>query len=70
MEDMTWWFVAQGVQRVLYQGQGSDLVTIVNENKWYGRPIDFFVKTEKLRVFSEKKLEEIIIKIVSKHIMY
>jgi len=66
MEDNTWWFVAQGVQRVIYQGEGADIVTVIDNNKWYGRPIDFFVRTEKLRTFSEKTLEEILIKLVVK----
>lgn len=63
MEDYTWWFVLSGVKRVIYQGQGKDIVVTVNNNKWYGRPIDFFVQTEKLKVFSEKTLEEITLRL-------
>jgi hypothetical protein len=66
MEDYQWWFVAQGVPRVLYFGQQADTVVVIDNNKWYGRPIDYFVKTEKLKVFSEKTLEEIFIKLVVK----
>jgi hypothetical protein len=68
MEDYSWWFVAQGTSRVLYQGQSTDLVTVVDNNKWYGRPIDFFVRTERLRTFKEKTLEEILIKLVLKKV--
>jgi len=63
MEEYAWWFTMQGVSRVIYWGQEADLVAVVNENKWYGRPINFFVKTEKLRVFQEKKMEEILLKL-------
>jgi len=63
MEEYAWWFTMQGCQRAIYQGQETDLVAVVNENKWYGRPINFFVRTEKLRTFKEKTLEEIYIKL-------
>jgi len=63
MEEYSWWFKLQGVDRVLFWGRDADLVTVVNENKWYGRPINFFVRTEKTRVFQEKTLEELIIEL-------
>jgi len=63
MAEYNWWFVMQGVNRVFWEGQGSDIVVRVNENKWYGRPIDFFVKTEKVSTFKQKTLEEIIIRL-------
>lgn len=61
MEEYSWWFKLQGVDRVVFWGRNADLVTEVNQNKWYGRPLDFFVRTEKIRVFQEKTLEEILI---------
>lgn len=63
MEEYTWWFRLQGVSRVIFWGRDADIVTDVDDNRWYGRPINFFVKTEKVRVFSEKTLEEIFIKL-------
>ena len=66
MEEYTWWFRLQGVSRVLFWGRDADIVTEVTGNKWYGRPIHFFVKTEKVRVFKQKTLEEIFIDIKTK----
>lgn len=66
MEEYSWWFKLQGVDRVLFWGRNTDLVTVVNENKWYGRPIDYFVRTEKIREFNEKTLEEIVIRLTVK----
>lgn len=63
MEEYAWLFKLQGVNRTLFWGRQSDVVLDVSGNRWYGRPIDFFVRTEKLRVFSEKKIEEILIKV-------
>lgn len=63
MEEYSWWFKLQGVDRVIFWGRNADLVTVIDGNKWYGRPVDYFVRTEKLRVFSEKTLEEILIKL-------
>jgi hypothetical protein len=61
MEDYTWWFRLQGVSRVLFWGRGEDETVIVDNNKWYGRPLNYFVRTEKIRIFEEKKLEQILV---------
>lgn len=63
MEEYSWLFKLQGVNRTLFWGRQTDVVVDVQNNRWYGRPIDYFVRTEKLRVFSEKKIEEILLKI-------
>lgn len=61
MEEYNWWFKYSGVDRVLFSGRRSDIVVTVDSNKWYGRPLDYFVRTEKIRVFSEKTIEEILV---------
>jgi hypothetical protein len=61
MEEYTWWFRWSGVSRVIFWGRDADIATEIDENTWYGRPINIFVKTEKVRVFNEKELEEILI---------
>ena len=66
MEEYAWFFKFQGVDRVLYNARRADIVTRINGNRWYGRPIDYFVRTEELKVFSEKKIEEIVIKVMTK----
>jgi len=66
MEEYAWFFTIQGVNRVLFHARQADVVAEIGGQKWYGRPIDFFVRTEKLRVFSEKTIEEIIVKLMTK----
>lgn len=56
-----WWFKLQGVERVIWQGQGADITQEVNEQKWYGRPIDVFVRIQSIRVFREKTIHDIAI---------
>lgn len=63
MSEYDWWFRSQGVNRVLFWGRDSDIVTVIDNNKWYGRPLNYFVRTEKLRIFSEKQMEEILIRL-------
>jgi len=63
MEEYTWFFVYSGVNRVLYQGRSEEQVREVNGNKIYGKPIDYFVRTEKLRNVSQKELEEVCIRL-------
>lgn len=63
MEEYRWFFKAEGVDRVLFEGRGEDITKEVGENKWYGRPFDFFVRTEKIRNMHEKTIEDILIKV-------
>lgn len=63
MQEYTWWFRLQGVARILFWGRNADIVTVIDGNKWYGRPFDFFVRTESLKIFSEKTIEELIINV-------
>lgn len=67
MSEYDWWFRIQGVSRVLFWGRDADIVTEIDNNKWYGRPLNYFVRTEKLRVFSEKQMEEIIVRLSVKN---
>lgn len=62
MEEYSWFFVYSGVNRIFYQGRRGELVHEVHGNKFYGRPIEYFVRTEKIRRVSEKVLEEICIR--------
>jgi hypothetical protein len=61
MQDYAWWFKSEGVDRVLFNERQSDILKEVDNNKLYGRPLDYFVRTEKIRVVSEKKIESIVI---------
>lgn len=66
LDEYSWFFKAEGVDRFLFWERNSDIIKVVDNNKWYGRPIDYFVRTETLRSFSEKKIEEILLKVVTK----
>lgn len=62
MEEYSWFFGYSGVARILYWGQQDDEIHVVNNNKYYGRPVDYFVRTERLREVSEKTFEQICIR--------
>lgn len=59
MEEYLWYFKISGTNRFLYLKHGPQLVKTVSNNRIYGRPIDYFVRTETLRAVSEKELETI-----------
>ncbi len=59
MEEYLWYFRISGTNRFLYLRHGPQLVKTVSNNRMYGRPIDYFVRTETLRAVSEKELETI-----------
>ena len=61
MEEYSWYFTSAGVNRFLYYGRDKEIVRNVDNNKIYGRPIDYYVRTEKIRAVSQKTLEEIYI---------
>jgi hypothetical protein len=62
MDEYDWWFKSEGIDRVIYVGRKADEITDKNNNRWYGRPLDYFVRTEKISMRSEKQIEEILIK--------
>jgi hypothetical protein len=61
MFEYDWWFKAEGVDRTIFMERGEDKVLEKDGQKWYGRPLDYFVKTEKIKMLSERALEEIYI---------
>jgi hypothetical protein len=58
-EEYTWWYVRSGVNRIFYEGWQPAVFLDINNDIYFGRPIDFYVKTEKLIHVSQKTLEEI-----------
>jgi len=65
MEEYSWFFAYSGVNRFIYSGRPPEIVHEVDNNKYYGRPIDYFVRTEKLRNVSQKKIETIYLKMIT-----
>jgi hypothetical protein len=69
MEDYAWFFTVRGVPRVIFWSRDRDVMedttqsTASTTNKYYGRPLDFYVKTERIRNLSEKTLEKLIINV-------
>ena len=63
MEEYTWFFTASGVNRILFEGWRQNETLEISGNKYYGRPMDYFVRTEKLWNLSQKTLEQIVIRL-------
>ncbi len=59
MNKYTWYFRLSGVARVLFLEQPHDLYIENSGKKFYGRPLDYFVRTETVEVISQKEIEEI-----------
>ena len=64
MEEYSWFFAFSGVNRILFEGWRPSETITINNNTYFGRPIDFFVRTEKLFNISEKELEQICIRLI------
>jgi hypothetical protein len=62
MEEYMWWFKSEGIDRCIFIDRREDITEDVDGNRWYGRPLDYFVRTEKISMRSEKQIEEILIK--------
>jgi hypothetical protein len=71
MQDYTWFYRLSGVSRVFFWDRGSDVEKATDTtsslqsttNKYYGRPIVYYVRTEKITALSEKELEQLIISV-------
>lgn len=61
MQEYSWYFVSQGVSRVLFLKRESDIQIDNNNAKLYGRPIHYYVRTETLTNISQKTIEQITI---------
>src|SRR3990167_5326120 len=59
MQDYMWFFRTNGVNRILFWGRGEDFVVEENGARLYGRPLEYFVRTENVRQLREKTIEEI-----------
>jgi hypothetical protein len=65
MEEYLWYFKSEGIDRCIFLGRGEDIIEKDEGigNTWYGRPLDYFVRTEKITMRSERQIEEILLKI-------
>lgn len=69
MDDYTWFYELNGVSRVWFWDRGPDVEKTADTtstqqsttNKYYGRPMLYFVRTERISTVSEKELEQLII---------
>lgn len=61
MDEYMWYFVHSGVNRILFEGWQKSEVLDIGDNTFYGRPIEYYVKTEKITTVSQKTLEDIMI---------
>jgi len=61
MFEYSWWFKAEGIDRTIFYERKEDIVLEEEGQKWYGRPLDYFVRNEKIKMLSERALEEIYI---------
>ncbi len=57
MQEYSWYFSTSGVSRLYYYGHGAPLQKVVNNNRIYGRPIEYYVQTQTIKTFLEKTLE-------------
>jgi hypothetical protein len=64
MNEYRWYFQYSGINQIFYQGRGTQLVKNVNNNKIYGRPIYYYVRTETLVRYSQKELEQIYVNLI------
>jgi hypothetical protein len=63
MEQYTWYFRISGINRFLYEKHAAPLVRTVGNVRLFGRPVDYFVRTETLRTVKEKELEVIYLRL-------
>jgi len=61
MFEYDWWFCAEGINRIIFMGRREDKVLEKDGVKWYGRPLDYFVRCEKIKMRSERAIEEILV---------
>lgn len=69
IEDYTWFFRISGVSRVYFWERLADSVEDTTNsiksttNKYYGRSLVYYLRTEKITTLSEKELEQVIVNV-------
>jgi hypothetical protein len=63
MSEYTWFIKMNGVCELTFMSRDKDFTLNNNGVKMYGRPISYFVKTEKLGVISQKTIEQLYIRL-------
>lgn len=61
IEEYTWFYEISGISKIVYEGRAPNGMIQVSENRFFGRSIDYFVRTERLRKVSTKQLEQIVV---------
>jgi hypothetical protein len=63
LQEYDWFLRMQGLNRFIFQGRDEDKLVEVSSNKFYGKPLNYFVRTERLHEVSTKTLERLIVKV-------
>jgi len=65
MLNYDWYFRYKGMNRVIFEGRGNDVeLKLRNDNNvLYGRPLDYFIRDERIVELSEKTIERLIIEV-------
>jgi hypothetical protein len=64
MRDYQWWLTMQGISRIFFWSSEGEEVQKVNDNKFYGKPLVYFVRDETLQNVSTKTLENVVVRLV------
>ena len=60
MLNNTWMFRYSGINQILYWGRNEDILYEVNNMRFMGRTLHYYLRTEKLITVSEKTVDEIL----------
>lgn len=63
LPEYAWFFAKKGLQQIRYEGRMADVFQGTENNSLFGCPLQFYIRTLKLKRVREKKLEEIIIQL-------
>lgn len=61
IEEYTWFYEISGISKMVYEGRAQNGKIEVSGNTFFGRSIDYFIRTERLRKVSTKQLEQIVV---------
>ena len=66
MEEFRWFFLFHGINRVLFQERKSDIFKEVSGHTLHGRPLIYFIRTERVNLIRESLLKHIIVQMTVK----
>jgi len=66
VDEYKWFIKYKGIAEVRYQERLADTFKAIGDNEWHGRPLRYFVSTEKITRYSQFVVRDLVVKLIAR----